>query len=365
MNDRPDDPAPPESGWSRLKPLLVAGWLLIAVIIGSLLVFGREVLVPLAIAFLTWNFINALATLYQRWAQRVAPPLRRRAGRRLALVASAMTVVVVVLLVAQLVADSIAQLADNAPAFRQSLSEGLPSFLQGFGIDAPKFVDDMLASLNADDLLARTATALTTTAGNAGLIAVYVVFLLLEQQSFERKLDRLFDNPRHALQTRRILEQIEGRIETYLRIKTLVSLLTGAVTYVVLTAYSVDYAGFWAVWTFLLNYIPNIGSTVAVILPTLASLGQYNDWLLTTSLAVILGGLQATIGNFLEPRLMGPRVNLSPFVIILSLAVWGSVWGVAGLFLCVPLTMIVVIICAQIPATRPIAILLSADGRID
>jgi predicted PurR-regulated permease PerM len=104
---------------------------------------------------------------------------------------------------------------------------------------------------------------------------------------------------------------------------------------------------------------------VAVLLPTLASLGQYNDWLLTGSLLVILGGLQFVIGNVVEPRLMGPRVNLSPFVIILSLAVWGSVWGVAGLFLCVPLTMIVVIVCAQLKATRPIAVLLSSDGVVD
>jgi predicted PurR-regulated permease PerM len=364
MNDRPDSPAPTDPTWAYLKPLLVAGWLVIAVIIGSLLIFGRDVLIPLAIAFLVWNFINALATVYQRWAPRVSPPLRR-GSRSLALLASTATVVCVIVLVVQLVADSVAQLADNAPAFRQSLREGLPPFLEAFGIDAPKLVDSTLASLNAEDLLARTATALTATAGNAGLITVYVVFLLFEQQSFERKLDRLFEDPRHALQTRRILEQIEGRIETYLRIKTLISLLTGAVTYVVLTAFSIDYAGFWAVWTFLLNYIPNIGSTVAVILPTLASLGQYNDWLLTATLGLFLGGLQFTIGNFVEPRLMGPRVNLSPFVIILSLAVWGTVWGVAGLFLCVPLTMVVVIICAQIPATRPIAVLLSADGRLE
>jgi len=364
MDDRPDVPASTDTTWAYLRPLLVAGWLMIVVIIGSLLVFGRDVLVPLAIAFLTWNFINALATVYQRWGRRVPTPLKR-GGRTLALLASAATVVGVVVLVVQLVADSVAQLADNAPAFRASLREGLPSFLEGFGIDAPKLVDSMLASLNAEDLLARTATALTATAGNAGLITVYVVFLLFEQQSFENKLDRLFDDPRHRLRTRRILAQIEARIETYLRIKTLVSLLTGAVTYIVLEIFAVDYAGFWALWTFLLNYIPNIGSTVAVILPTVASLGQYNDWLLTASLAVILGGLQFSIGNFLEPRLMGPRVNLSPFVIILSLAVWGTVWGVAGLFLCVPLTMVVVIVCAQIPATRPIAVLLSADGRID
>jgi predicted PurR-regulated permease PerM len=215
------------------------------------------------------------------------------------------------------------------------------------------------------NVLAQTATALTGVAGSAGLIAIYVLFLLLEQQGFDQKLDRLFANPVNATRTRHVLDQIERRIETYLRIKTFMSLLTGGASYVVLLAFGVDFAGFWALWIFLLNYIPNIGSIIGVLFPTLLTLVQFDDLLVTLSVGAILTSLQFAIGNLLEPRLMGYSLNLSPFVIIVSLALWGSIWGIAGLFLCVPLTMIVAIVCAQLPATRPVAVLLSADGRVD
>jgi predicted PurR-regulated permease PerM len=364
MADRPDQTPVSGDAAAYFKPLIAASWLVIAVVTVSLLVFGRDVIVPLAIAFLVWNFINALATSYVRLARELMPrPLRPRRG--LALVASTATVVALIVFVVELVADSIVQLGAEAPAFRDSLREQLAPFLGRFGIDSGRALDDLLGGLSVGDLLARTATALTTTAGNVGLIAIYVLFLLLEQQSFDRKIDRLFPHPRHAQRTRRVLQQIERRIETYLRVKTFMSLLTGGISYAILVLFQVDYAGFWAVWVFLLNYIPNLGSIAGVALPTLAALGQYGDLLLTLTLGTVLAIPQFVIGNLLEPRLMGQRVNLSPFVIIASLAVWGSIWGIPGLFLSVPLTMILVIGCSEVPATRPFAVLLSVDGRVD
>ena len=77
-----------------------------------------------------------------------------------------------------------------------------------------------------------------------------------------------------------------------------------------------------------------------------------------------LGALQVVVGNVIEPRLMGRSLNLSPLVVIASLATWGSIWGVTGMFLCVPLTAILMIALAEFPRTRPVAVLLSADGRV-
>lgn len=353
-----------EDPTSYFKPLIAASWLLIAVIAGSLLVFGREVLVPLAIAFLLWHLINALASYYTHTAQFLTP-FHFILPQGLALVAGAATVIGLIVVVAQLVADNVQQMAVNAPVLRDALRERLPSLAADIGLQLPANLEDMLARVGFGQLLAQTATALTSVAGSAGLIAIYVLFLLLEQRGFERKLDHLFAEPVSAARTRNVLEQIERRIETYLRIKTFMSLLTGGSSYVVLAIFGVDFAGFWALWIFLLNYIPNIGSIVGVLFPTLLTLVQFDDLLVTLSVGAILTSLQFAIGNLLEPRLMGHSLNLSPFVIIVSLALWGSIWGIAGLFLCVPLTMIVAIVCAQLPATRPVAVLLSADGRVD
>jgi predicted PurR-regulated permease PerM len=115
---------------------------------------------------------------------------------------------------------------------------------------------------------------------------------------------------------------------------------------------------------FLLNFIPSIGSIIATIFPTILALVDGNSlWPF-----IIVGGgitaLQFAIGNIIEPRLMGNTLNLSPLIILLSLALWGSIWGVAGAVLCVPITVICTIVCSYFPTTRPIAVLLSKNGQL-
>jgi predicted PurR-regulated permease PerM len=168
-----------------------------------------------------------------------------------------------------------------------------------------------------------------------------------------------------AQRTRLAIDRAVERIEIYIRVKTFVSALTAALSYAVMWLFEINYASFWALIIFLLNYIPNIGSILAVTFPTVLTLAQFADPVVTLTVGGILTALQFTIGNIVEPRLMGTSLNLSPFVIILSLAVWGSIWGVAGMFLCVPLTMILLILLSQFPQSRPIAVLLSGNGRLD
>jgi predicted PurR-regulated permease PerM len=116
---------------------------------------------------------------------------------------------------------------------------------------------------------------------------------------------------------------------------------------------------------FILNYIPVLGSFVGVVLPSLLVLVQFGSFGPFFVAVMLLSIVQVGIGNFLEPRLMGSSLNLSPLAIIVSLAVWGGLWGLAGMFLCVPLTVILVIICAHFEGTRPLAVLLSAHGQPD
>ena len=130
-------------------------------------------------------------------------------------------------------------------------------------------------------------------------------------------------------------------------------------------AVGVDFAAFWALVIFLLNYIPIIGALLGVTFPSLLALVQFESVgpFLVTSLA--LGAAQFVVSNLIEPRLMGRKLNLSPLVIILSLAFWGMLWGVVGMILCVPIMVILMIICGHFAPTRPIAIMLSSDGEID
>lgn len=148
------------------------------------------------------------------------------------------------------------------------------------------------------------------------------------KQSKEEKIEGTFKN---------ITQQIQG----YIAAKFLISLLTGSLVGVILWLFGVDFAIVWAVLTFLLNFIPNIGSVIAVILPALMTLVQFESFGYTLLVSLIIVGVQNIIGNIIEPKIMGNRLGLNPLVILLSLLVWGYIWGIMGMFLSVPLTAIV------------------------
>jgi predicted PurR-regulated permease PerM len=124
-----------------------------------------------------------------------------------------------------------------------------------------------------------------------------------------------------------------------------------------------DFAAFWALLVFILNFIPTIGSIVATILPGLLGLVQFESWKPVIILLVGITVIQQALGNFIEPNLMGMTLNLSPLVVVMSLILWGMLWGIVGMFLCVPITVILVIILGNFPATRWVAVLLSKEGQ--
>ena len=152
-------------------------------------------------------------------------------------------------------------------------------------------------------------------------------------------------------------------MERYLWVQTVVSLMITALTYATLVALGLENALFWAFLIFFLNYIPTIGSVVAVVLTTLVALVQFSSLAQVAGVFVGVGGWQFLIGNFVQPRMTSDSLNLSAVVMLLALSVWSAIWGLAGAFLAAPLTVMLMIVLAQFPGTRWIAILLSADGK--
>ena len=126
----------------------------------------------------------------------------------------------------------------------------------------------------------------------------------------------------------------------------------------------VDFAGLWGLLILLLNFIPTVGSIVATLFPAIIALAQSDAYGLFVLVLLGIGVLQICIGNILEPRLMGSSFNLSPVVILLNLALWNAIWGIPGMFLCVPFLIIVAIVLSHFPQTRSIAIMLSSDGNL-
>jgi AI-2 transport protein TqsA len=140
--------------------------------------------------------------------------------------------------------------------------------------------------------------------------------------------------------------------------------MTGVLSYIAMLFIGVDAALFWAFLIFLLNYIPTIGSLLGTLFPATFALMQYGELMPFVWVLIAVGVIQIIVGNIIEPKIMGDSLNISALVVILTLSFWGLVWGVIGMILSVPITVIIIIICAEFPKTRFIAIMLSDKGSI-
>jgi predicted PurR-regulated permease PerM len=147
--------------------------------------------------------------------------------------------------------------------------------------------------------------------------------------------------------------------------KTIISLTTGFASYFALVIIGVDVPVFWAFLIFVFNYIPTIGSIIATFFPAIFALLQFGEFGPAIIVLLLVGSIQVIVGNFVEPKVMGNTLNISPLVVLLALTLWGAIWGITGMLLSVPITVILIIIMSEIPSTRPLAILLSEKGEID
>jgi len=195
------------------------------------------------------------------------------------------------------------------------------------------------------------------------VVILYAAFLMMEQGFFEEKLAQASGDPRNAARIRDVTGAINRRVGAYLSVKTAINVLLGVVSWAIMALVGVQFAGLLAVVIGLLNYIPYAGSFFGVVIPVAVALGQFGEPGAVLGLLMGLTAAQVVIGNFLDPYLMGSSLNLSPFAILVALAVWSQLWGVAGAVLAVPITSVMVIVFSEFAGTRFIAILLSKNGR--
>jgi AI-2 transport protein TqsA len=332
---------------------------LIALIV-YVLIIGRNFLLPLAVAIAIWYLILSLKDSFQRLS---------RYGIHLpygtAMVLAVLTAVFAIWLIVILINSSVAGVIDAAPRYEDRFRQLIDQGTQLLGLTDKNPFDSALERIDFRSILSSIATGITGLAGDLGLIVVYVLFLLLEYRTFARKLDAIAKDETRRSNLRRIFHEIGEDVNTYMRIKTWLSAFVAALAYIVMKVVGVDFAEFWAVLIFLFNYIPTIGAVLGALFPALLMVVQFTSVPLIVTVTAILITVPVVVNNFVEPRLMGRSLNLSSLVIILSLVLWGSIWGIIGMFLCVPIMVILVIVLAKFPQTRPVAVMLSANGRID
>ncbi|NBD38146.1 MAG: AI-2E family transporter [Verrucomicrobia bacterium] len=325
----------------------------------AILVLGKDLIIPMVLAVFIWYLINILAEGISRIQVRGL-----HLPHRLAFVFALFVTVGVLTLFANLISTSINDVLRTAPDYQENVENLLDRGAGWMGLDESPQLNQLIHEIDFTGMVQNLGFTLAGFLGSTGLILVYTLFIFLEQKCFLPKIDRMMENPHQREKVRLILRRIYDDTKTYIGIKTLTSLLTGVVSYVIMVAVDLDFALFWAMLIFLFNYIPTIGSIVATFFPSILALVQFPS--LAPFLVVVLGvsGTQVLVGNILEPRLMGNTLNLSPLVILLSLALWGTLWGIPGAILCVPITVLLTIIFSNFEGTRAFAVMLSRDGEI-
>lgn len=318
----------------------------------------RDILAPLAMAVFFWLIIDGFA----RWLDNKLPflPYIATLGLAFAIVIASLVGLGLI------IADTAHDIAREAPNYQRRVGEILNPLLERFGNGSWDGLNQRFGLAGRfEALLAGFAKSIQSFMSSFIFIALYVIFLFAAQNSFGKKLVELFPQKDKRKRAEKIAIRIRASIEKYLGIQTLMSIIMTVLSYIVMKAFGLDNALFWALVIFILNYIPVVGSVLAGLLPAAFALVQFDSLAMVGAMAGLLFAVQFIISNTIQPKMMGDSMNLSALVVILSLVMWQAVWGGVGAFLSAPLTVILMIILAQFPTTRWIAVLLSADGNPD
>ena len=318
-----------------------------------ILYIGAGILIPFIIAVLLSFAILSLSWFFQkRWIPKVV-----------SFFLSLLTYIFIFWIISWIINSNVQQIVALAPEYQTKMETIINGLETTFKVDKWVIYERVFNGIDIPSILSNAFSGITSIFKNTWIIFFFVIFILLESRFFFDKLDIALW--REKTRVMWIIRQIGTDIKFYFVIKTGVSLVVWTVSYIILLAFGVDFALFWAFLIFLLNYIPNIWSIIAVLFPVSFSLvfGE-GSYYITLALLSCLTFVQVLMWNYVEPQFMWNKLNLSPLVILISLLFWWTIWGIPGMLLSVPLMVIINIILAHIKMTRPLAVILTEKGDI-
>lgn len=341
------------------RPLLTAFLALgVLVFAGTVLSLGSGVLIPVAQAVFFCFIVNGLAVAIRR-----LPVV----GQHIPWPAALLSAALILLVLAFLAVESSVRMVStiDPERFRTALDPLLGRVAGWVGSDSDRLLSRIADRFGIESLISQIVVGGIAFVNSLGVVTIYVAFLLIDQQFFEKKLDAIAKNPVQRDAIRNVLRRIGDGVQRYIWIMTVVSALTAALSYLVMLMVGLENPTFWAILIFFLNFIPTIGSIIGTVVPATYGLLQFQD--LSTSLLLFagIGTVQFTIGNILLPRMSANGLNISLFGTVFALFVWGTLWGVTGMFLAVPITAAMIVVFGTFPPTRYLAVLLSRTGVIE
>jgi AI-2 transport protein TqsA len=264
----------------------------------------------------------------------------------------------------EIVAQNAFHIAAAAPKYQVRLQQLQGEIFSRVGIEEPPELRELLKEVDLRSLFTTVAKEVAGVLEDVTLVLIYGLFIMLERRFFPIKVQALFPDPERRKNAIRIMRRIDRDIHTYLGVKTAVSFTSALLAYILMRIVGLDFAEFWALLLFILHFIPTIGVIVATLLPTVLAAVQFDNLGQFLIIGIGITAIAQLMGNVVEPNVMGESLNLSPLTVIIALIVWGSLWGIVGAFLCVPLTVILVIVLSNFDSTRWVSILLSKTGEV-
>ncbi|MFN5147616.1 MAG: AI-2E family transporter [Flavobacteriia bacterium] len=232
------------------------------------------------------------------------------------------------------------------------------------GLDITKTISETARNFDLASVINPLLNSLTNLMGSVLMALFYLLFLFIEESNFRNKLHLIFPKEENYDEVRYLLNNIEHSITQYIGLKTMISFISSTVCFVIMLSFGIDSPLLWAFIIFIANFIPVIGAFLVALLPALFAMIQFGEINIPLLMFFALGTVQTLIGNVLEPKLMGDSLNISPLVALLSLTFWGAIWGIGGMIVSVPITVILIILLAHFEKTKSLAILLSQNGKV-
>jgi AI-2 transport protein TqsA len=319
----------------------------------------RAVLLPFSVAVLL-SFIFRPVVFFLN---------ARRIPTAFSLLVVLLSLTLVLFLIGLLVYSSAQSFTEALPRYQTQVNRiavdaeaGLERLAVPLGIDVQELdVRDLFQVGTIASAISSGAGSFFSFVGNTALVILFMLFMLAGTGDLDAKVARAFP-AEVAERIATVVRNISAQVRQYLVTKTLVSAVTGFLIFLILWILGVDFPLLWGFLAFLLNFVPNIGSLLAVIFPFLLSLLQFDTLTRPILAFVLMETVQIVMGNVVEPRLMAFNLNMSPLLVLVSLIFWGWLWGILGMVLAVPMTATIKIIFENIEPLRPVAVLM--DGAL-
>lgn len=324
-----------------------------------LLIFGKSLLFPFLFALLIYFLIRAIRRLIDR-----LPYIKNHIPSWLKNALASLIIFALLGFTGQMLLINSRALINSFSIYQGNIDSIVAQINQLTGMNVSQTITEKLSDVEIAKMVNPILNSVTGIMGNIMMVLFYLIFLFIEESNFKMKMLLIFSNPEKYTEIKVLLGNIEHSITHYIGLKTLISFISATVCFITLFVFGVNSPLFWASLIFIMNFIPVIGALLAVILPSLFAMIQFGEMTSALFLFFILGTIQTLILNLLEPKLMGDSLNISPLVALFALAFWGAIWGITGMIVSVPITVIIIILLAHFERTRPIAILLSHQGKV-